>query len=539
MKKSIKYLVIILFLSSIMASCTKEVVDLLPKNSVPYDSAFDTPERVLLSIIGCYDAAQSGYYPGNNQRRGYPFGAAYTEQGDMRGEDMVNVLAFFEYTYTGTFVDTSPNGRALWECTYQMINKVNVVIDGINGAVSRNIITQQVADQYIAECRFLRAMGFHTLLIHFAQPYNYTADASHYGIPINIEPINSIEKVEEAKKAGRATCKTSYGQIVQDLEFAIANLDETRSGGYKISRATKGAAIAALMRVYLHMGEYDKVLIEGNKIIPAAAPFKSPIGGYELTAEPEGPFANNTSNTESMWSIENSALDNATNNGALSQFYSTVRRLVSVSPIILNADWWLLDDKRRTQLLVWNSNDWWSYKYRSGSAMTDWTPIIRYAEAILMQAEAEVRENGLTQRAVNLLNVVRNRSLADPVTQQFTLASFANAAAFMNALINERRIEFLAEGKRWEDIHRLSTDPDYFISTTGTIGSGTPGVPTKVTYTQISVTTGAYNIASGNIPAGILSTPGFAASDKRFIFPIPYSETSSNEKIREQQNTGW
>ena len=540
MKKSIKYIAITLFLSVITMGCTKEVVDLLPVSSIAYANAFDTPERVFLTVIGCYDAAQSGYYPGNNQRRGYPFGAAYTEQGDMRGEDMVNVQAFFAYTYEGTYNDSSPNGQAMWECTYQMINKINIVIDGINGAVARNIITRQVADQYIAECRFLRAMGFHVLLIHFARPYKYTADASHYGIPISIEPINTIESVEIAKQAGRATCKASYDQMVEDLEYAIANLDETRAGGYKISRATKGAAIAALMRVYFHMGDYNKVLAEGNKIISASAPFTSPIGGYKLEEQPEGPFANNSSNTESMWSIENSELDNATNNGSLSQFYSTVRRLVSVSPIVLNADWWLLNDKRRAQLLVWDTDDWWSYKYRAGSAMTDWAPIIRYAEAILMQAEAEARINGVTQKAVDLLNAVRNRALAAPATQQFTLASFANVAAFMDALIKERRIEFLGEGKRWEDIHRLSTDPNYFIAAnTGLVGVGTPGVPDRVTYANISTTTGGYNMASGTVPAGLLTTLGFPATDRRFLFPIPYSETSANEKIKTQQNEGW
>jgi SusD family. len=538
MKKSIKYLAIALFLL-ITTGCTKDVVDLLPASSIAYENAFDTPERILLNVIGCYDAAQSGFYPGNNQRRGYPFGAAYTEQGDMRGEDMVNVQAFFAYTYEGTFNDSSPNGQAMWECTYQMINKINIVIDGINNAVTRGIITQQVADQYIAECRFLRAMGFHVLLIHFARPYNFTADASHFGIPISIAPINTIELVEVAKQAGRATCKASYEQMISDLEYAIANLNENRSGGAKISRATKGAAIAALMRVYQHMGEYGKVLTEGNKIISAAAPFTSPIGGYKLTEQPEGPFANNSANTESMWSIEHSALDNATNNGSLSQFYSTVRRLVSVSPIVLNANWWLASDLRRSQLLVYDADDWWSYKYRAGSAMTDWAPIIRYAEAILIQAEAEARINGVTPKAVALLNAVRNRAVK-AVADQYTVASFANVMAFMDALIKERRIEFLGEGKRWEDIHRLSTDPTYFIAAhTGAVGVGVPGVPDRVTYANISTITGGYNVASGVVPAGLLTTMGFPASDRRFLFPIPQSETSANEKIKTQQNPEW
>jgi len=53
--------------------------------------------RCDLSLIGVYDAAQSGYYTSNDgAKRGYPFGSANIEQGDARGEDVVNVAAFYQ-----------------------------------------------------------------------------------------------------------------------------------------------------------------------------------------------------------------------------------------------------------------------------------------------------------------------------------------------------------------------------------------------------------------------------------------------------------
>ena len=82
-----KILYIGIFVSTLLFSgCNNEVLDLMPINSVGYDDAFKTASMCELSMVGCYDAAQSGYYPGNDQRRGYPFGAASIEQGDMRGE---------------------------------------------------------------------------------------------------------------------------------------------------------------------------------------------------------------------------------------------------------------------------------------------------------------------------------------------------------------------------------------------------------------------------------------------------------------------
>lgn len=522
-----------LFIISLaLCSCTNAAINLHPKDAFSYDAAFETPERCELAVVGCYDAAQSGYYPGNNQRRGYPFGAASVEQGDMRGEDMTNVQAFFAVTYNGDYSSTSPNGQAHWECTYQMINKINIVIEGVKQAASNQVITTEKAEEYMGELRFLRALGFHELMIHFALPYKETPDASHFGIPVSIKPITTIELVEEAKSAGRATAKATYAQIIDDLNYAESKLPPTRSGGLKISRATKGAAIAAKTRVYQHMYDWNAVITEAKKIVSDQAPFTSSIGGYKLTDLPEGPFANNSDNSESMWSIENSELDNCTNNGSLSQFYSTVRGLVCISPIIINADFWLAEDLRRSQLLVFENDVWWSHKYRARNKMTDWTPIIRYAEVLLNYAEAEARINGVTAKAVSLLNAVRNRAVTD-AAKQFTAASFANADAFMQALINERRIEFLGEGRRWPDIHRLSTDPKYAVKTS----TGQPGVPAKVLYANITVAD--WKPASGEVRPDLLQIAEFLKTDRRFLFPIPYSETSSNQKLKEQQNAGW
>ena len=536
MKRNIIFSIGVIVTTLFMTACNKEVLDLMPLNSVGYDDAFKTAAMCELSMVGCYDAAQSGYYPVNLQRRGYPFGAASTEQGDMRGEDMLNVQSFFAITYGSTYSTASPNGQALWECTYQMINKINICIEGFPASAAKGTITDAVAKVYEGEARFLRALGYHELLIHFARPYNETADASHFGVPLNIVPINSIDKVEAAKSAGRATVKQVYDQIIQDLDFAEANLPETRTGGLKISRATKGAAIALKTRIYQHIGNSDKVIAESAKIVNSS--LESPIGGYKLTASPNGPFLSNSNNTESMFSIENSELDNATNNGSLSQFYTDVRSLVAISPIIYNASFWLATDKRRT-LLIANSisynarTPYWSNKYPTKEKMTDWTPILRYAEVLLNYAEAEVRKNGKTQLAVDLLNKVRNRSVTETVNQ-FTLASFADVPSLMKAILNERRIEFLGEGRRWADIHRLAKDPVYFVAGGN---PGVSGVPVKANYANLLTTT--WNAASGVVSSSALTIAGYDYSDKKYLFPIPDSETSTNPKLKEQQNPGW
>jgi hypothetical protein len=476
----------------------------------------------------------SGYSTANSAYRGYPFGAATVEQGDMKGEDMINVQSFFAVTYNGTYSGSSPNGQSHWETNYAMINKINVVIEGLRTAGESGVLTAAKAADGEGEMRFLRALGIHELMVFYAMPYAATSDASHYGVPVSTEAVNSAEKVQIAMEAGRLTSKQCYDQILEDLNYAESNRVESRDGVSKITHATKGAAIALKTRVYQHQGQWNKVIEEAQKLVGSSAPFTSPIGGYKLEASPEGVFASNGSNTESIFSIENSDIQNPGTNGCLYQMYDG-RSLVCISPIIINADFWLEDDLRRSQLTnaraYSNKVVYWTTKYRN----TDWSdycPIIRYAEVLLNYAEAEARVNGLTQKGVDLLNAVRNRAVTDE-SEQFTLSSFADADALVRAILQERRIEFLAEGRRWPDIHRLTYDSKFAVRA----ANGKPGVPDKVAYGSLKAE--HYVPASGEVEPSIISTQGFDYEDRRYIFPIPDAEITSNPVLAKQQNTGW
>jgi starch-binding outer membrane protein, SusD/RagB family len=109
----------------LLASC--EVNDLQPQTALSETTAFQTPERLELAVAGVYDGGQSGFYAGGAVR-GYPFGAAHLQQGDMRGEDMVSVQAFYAITYASTYDAASPNNGFFWQSTYAMINRANVVL---------------------------------------------------------------------------------------------------------------------------------------------------------------------------------------------------------------------------------------------------------------------------------------------------------------------------------------------------------------------------------------------------------------------------
>lgn len=95
--------------SLLFTSCSEEsVIELVPFNSVSENVAFQTPALIDLSVTGMYNAAELGNYNGAGAR-GYIFGSAFIQQGDNRGEDVVNLAAFYQLTYTGTYDATSAN----------------------------------------------------------------------------------------------------------------------------------------------------------------------------------------------------------------------------------------------------------------------------------------------------------------------------------------------------------------------------------------------------------------------------------------------
>jgi hypothetical protein len=83
-------LAIFAVLLTLLSGCQKKVLELQPYSSFSDASAFADAAKVNLAVNGVYDAAQSGFYAGGAVR-GYPFGAASIQQGDMRGEAPITI----------------------------------------------------------------------------------------------------------------------------------------------------------------------------------------------------------------------------------------------------------------------------------------------------------------------------------------------------------------------------------------------------------------------------------------------------------------
>lgn len=513
-----------LLLLALTSACKKDFTELDPLASLSETTAFETPENIQLTVNGMYWQAAVGLYEGG-AGRGYPFGAASTEQGDMRGEDMVNLQAFFQITYENTYTTTTANNKNHWEQLYALINQCNVIIQGVTGAVENGIIEADIGDAYRGEAVFLRALAHHELLIHFCRPYS-DDPTTNMGVPYRTTAFTSTESVNEGLTLDRGNVADAYAHVVADLDEAESLLPASRSeSDLHISRATKGAAIALKTRVKLFMEDYAGVISEGAKLgAEGAGGFTSEIGSYALTSDPTGPFLNFKNNSESIFSIAQSVNANPGVNGAISGMFGPSslqgRDLIAMSPNLYNASFWLANDLRKTELTYKQETGSrpfvYAYKYRKYGDNDDWNPIIRYAEVLLNVAEAFAYQGDEAQ-SLRLLNAVRDRSVPSDQSYGTRVPDDLKLAIY-----NERRIEFFAEGKRWGDLHRLAQTP-----------YNTEGIPAKVLPAQL--TNEAYDGTT-------ILKPNQAAvpySNFRFVWPLPSTEVDANPTLRAQQNPGY
>ena len=428
------------------AGCDKDRLDPQPLTNIAEELAFSTPERTLAAVHGLYDGVKGPNYAGSANQF---LGGRYLVFQDVRGEDFINETANGVTglnTWNFTVLSSTNEIEYIWGSGYQAINRINVVLAGLDGAA----VSDALKLQYRAEARFLRALVYHSLVTLYAQPYSNGA-GSQPGIIIYTEPQNTAGG--ENGRA-RSTVAEVYNLILDDLNFAETNLPATYTGNQQnVTRAHKNSAIALKTRVYLHMQRYNDVITEAAKIVPEAAPFKAPTGvRHELDADVVNVFRSGGQTLENIFSLAFTAQDLPGTQNSLNQYFSPGAAggngdytLNTTNGIAANAQW-RTDDRRRTNFVQVIGGKTWLRKW---TANADYVPLIRYAEVMLNLAEALARTSGVTTRAVALLNAVHQRS--DPAN---ALAP-GSAQALIDAILVERRIELLGEGFRSRDLQRL------------------------------------------------------------------------------------
>lgn len=290
-----------------------------------------------------------------------------------------------------------------------------------------------------AQALFLRALCHFDLYRVYAQPYNYTANASHLGIPVLLVTPGPDDL------PSRATAKQVFDQITKDLHAA-----ETLFGDIPMRDAyhvSKKAVWALLSRVYLYKEDWDNAIIYASKVTDESslayegdylAMYNNMIAGEETILRLNGVLKSKSLNT----------------------FFSSNNPDVMAADTLLS----LYTDAAdiRLQLFAPDNNNIprFTTKYR---IKVDYTPeqeqydpfILRVSEMYLNRAEAYVRKNDLTN-AANDLKAIIGRALNKSVSE--VELDYANRDELLFLIKRERAKELCFEGHNFFDIVRYKDD---------------------------------------------------------------------------------
>ncbi|MDO6429720.1 RagB/SusD family nutrient uptake outer membrane protein [Flavitalea sp. BT771] len=448
MKKYIYQLVILSGLALAAGSCSKAKLNPSSSTGLSDASVFQTKGRIANQVNGLYAAVRSGQF----------MGGRVPIYNDIRGENFINetgngVTGLLIWNFTVGGGDTYINNT--WNAAYLCINQCNLFLDGME-ATGNKVVGDDLAKKYNAEAKFVRALAYYNLLQLYATPYTKDNGASP-GLPLRLKGI----KGSGFSNLARSTVAEVYNQIISDLNDAESGLPaDYGDDATNVVHAHVNTAIALKTRVYLSMGNYDNVITEASKIVPAAAPFKAPSGVANALVSDLGTVFTSYMTAESIFSLPyTGAAEAPAGQSQLGSYYlppkdyssqgSGEYSLNAATGVITDANWKATDVRRNYIFTDTKGKKWWT-KFSSPSPYLDWVPILRYSEVMLSLAEARTRKaNAVDAQAVALLNAVRQRSDA---TTTFAPAS---ATELINDILQERNIEFLGEGLRSIDIIRL------------------------------------------------------------------------------------
>jgi starch-binding outer membrane protein, SusD/RagB family len=469
------------FVFLFLFSC-KGFLEVEPQNKYFQSNFYETENQVFEGLVAAYSPLKYSYVDGR-----------WTSEimlGDIRSDNANAGGDNTNFDQPGwQQIDDLKNDaltgetRTFWKKYFIGINKANQVLTNTK-------ISSSVIDQYIAEAKFLRAL-YHFQLVRTFGP-----------IPVITTLLDpSITSLK------RNTLTEVYTQIEKDLTEAIPLLPLSYSSTF-VGRATKGAAQALLGKAYLYWADLlndDKALFD-----KAAVQFQAVIQSnqYSLVDDYKALFAFGAANTtESVFEIQYTnqvAADWNTPypfiNGNLIVQLCGIRGLCS-NNALYNEGWgfmlptsslynsFLSDDTYRrdaaiiseatlasggcsVNLAVQNVTDYtgyWQIKYANYKQYTapggeinvlkDANQIfIRYADVLLMCAEALIRGNGAASEAQTYIDQVRERAKGPGNNA----GSFTTAAQLMTAkgwtllevIWYERRAELACEGDRWFDLVR-------------------------------------------------------------------------------------
>lgn len=453
MKKS-KY---ILFSAVLMglSACSDDFLTVKSPDKISIGEYYNSESRIFEALVAAYDPLQWPDWGMNEYNPPLIMSDIMADDIWVGGANMTdnqNWHLMFNYE---ALPDKVIGG--IWSCYYAGINRCNNVLFYMDGVA--NISAEKKA-LFLAEARVLRAYYYNTL-------WKFWGNIPCYKQNLEFPYISD-----------QSSADAVYGAIIADLEDAIAN------GGLPMKADTETFGRVTKAMAYMLYAEAVMYQKDNTRYPQALTYMKEIIDSkkYELEVDYDRIFtAEGEWCDESIWEVNYKSVGAVRSwNGPLVSGGTVLPRLISPNgwadgtdsrdngwgfcPVRLESyDLFDKGDARRDATIFdargksynprFQDTGFWLNKYmaRSGynadqlaDADLNWSNnlrIYRYAETLLNAAELIKLGAGVGD-ADGYLNQIRNR------------AGLENSVASLDNILQERRLEFMGEGKRYWDLIR-------------------------------------------------------------------------------------
>jgi hypothetical protein len=438
--------------SAIFVSCSDNFIERDIEYSIDSENFFNSKSDYDKALIAAYDMLQSSYI-------NVLMGEIASDNTLAGGESPTDVIGFQQIDDM-THTPVNDNLKNLWDWMFAGVQRANYILE------FKDKTDFEGKTQIIAETRFLRAYYHFELVKWFG------------GIPMNGDKRFSTGDETAVK---RSSVQEVYASIEADLIYASQNLSPTAS---QTGRATKGAALALLGKAYLYQNKFPEAAAALEQVIVSSK--YSLVSDYASIFEMAG-----ENGSESIFEVQYTDVEGAgfgclqCSEGNVAVGFSGVRNYTGpkyTSGFSFNVptketfnSFEVGDSRLNASLLdiaAWaaannatygkgnEDTGYFNQKYlprlRSGDAAGDLNltnpnnyRAIRYADVLLMAAEALNRGGINETKAQGYLNQVRDRGFGDTNHRISSVGS-----ALTDAIWKERRVEFVGEGFRFFDLVR-------------------------------------------------------------------------------------
>lgn len=439
------------FLLLSLLACEEDYIGREPVYSIDSENYFNAPADFENALIGAYDLLQASFWSPMIGE----IASDNTLAGGESATDVVGLQQIDDMIHTPVNVNLKDH----WNWMFAGVNRANYILE------FQDKIDFEGKEQIIAEARFLRAY-YHLELVKFFGP-----------IPLN---GNERFSVGDEMTIPRSPVSEVYASIESDLMYAIDNLAQPAP---QIGRVARGGAQALLGKAYLYQEKWNEAAAVLTDLIESGA--YRLVNDYEIIFESIG-----ENSPESVFEVQYTDAEGASfdcfacSEGNIAVGFNGIRNYngpffdggFSFNVPTQDAyDAYEVGDSRRDVSILdieaWaeqtgatygignEHTGYYNRKYlaRKGDANIGDQNLtnpnnyrsIRYADVLLMAAEAIARGGGDEARARTFLNEVRRRAFGD---MDHDIS--ASGAALIDFILRERRLELMGEGHRFFDLVR-------------------------------------------------------------------------------------